>query len=926
MIQSKEGLMKMAHEDPRTIIQAGFWVVNKDKETVPFIFNEPQNIFYKEMTYRDDLVKAGQLGISTEILAILTVKFLLIPNAWAVCISHEEEATKRLFEKVDFYLNHLPPWLKTFYIPGKTTEGDITNEVMHSKFYIGTAGARAFGRGDTPHYVHMCLTKNNEIIMKDGFTKQIDKIKIGDEIINGKGGFSKVKNIWINDPKKLGHSNLLSIKSYGNYLPIECTPDHKILTTIKLQKGYRKRNLIWKEAGDLTVEDYIAYPIVNPSKRRKTLNLSQVTFGKRKKSQSVFNKIPVDKNLGLLVGWYLAEGSISKNGSQITLAIHKDELKQLINLLDSFKGYFTSVKVKSIKNSKTTVIHIYGTEFTRMILMIAGRTENKHISSRFWKWGRDFIDGLVVGLFEGDGCFTNKNAVTFCNTRKQLVYQLKSLLLSIRIGYPSIYFQAGAKRNGRLEKDQWRIYLFGVANQKFRKYYGYKTSKTLRRRSWKPGKKYFWSKIKSIDKIPLSEKVYDIEIDDDCHSFLTTSGVVHNSESSRWKEHGRIMTGLIRAVPLNDPHTWIVKETTANGQGTMHHLEYQRAKRGDSEFVAHFLPWFSNPDYRIENTGLKIEDITEEEKRLTMRFPKLESEKNKGYVDLAAIEWYRKMERSLVSEEGRNPHDMMKQEFPSDDVEAFLFSGNPVFPVNEVEKYKASAPDPVFVGNLEGIVPNVSLSETEKGWLKIWRKPMAGSQYIIFADIAESDDYCSAHVLAKRSWKIVAHFHARIESHLMGTKLNELGHYYNDAEVVIEINNMGQSTIDRLRDLSYPHLYMRETLNEKEKKVTKQFGWRTDLKTKPLIIGHMQNLVRTSQLPYLDFETAQELSTYVLNEDGSMGASEGNYDDRVISVSGAYYILKLHPFRVSVQSVQNKTSPAARYRALRTRKIGSRSR
>jgi len=728
MIQSKEGLMKMAHEDPRTIIQAGFWVVNKDKETVPFIFNEPQNIFYKEMTYRDDLVKAGQLGISTEILAILTVKFLLIPNAWAVCISHEKEATKRLFEKVDFYLNHLPPWLKTFYIPGKTTEGDITNEVMHSKFYIGTAGARAFGRGDTPHYVHMCLTKNNEIIMKDGFTKQIDKIKIGDEIINGKGGFSKVKNIWINDPKKLGHSNLLSIKSYGNYLPIECTPDHKILTTIKLQKGYRKRNLIWKEARDLTVEDYIAYPIVNPSK------------------------------------------------------------------------------------------------------------------SRFWKWD------------------------------------------------------------------------------------GYKTSKTLRRRSWKPGKKYFWSKIKSIDKIPLSEKVYDIEIDDDCHSFLTTSGVVHNSESSRWKEHGRIMTGLIRAVPLNDPHTWIVKETTANGQGTIHHLEYQRAKRGDSEFVAHFLPWFSNPDYRIENTGLKIEDITEEEKRLTMRFPKLESEKNKGYVDLAAIEWYRKMERSLGSEEGRNPHDMMKQEFPSDDVEAFLFSGNPVFPVNEVEKYKASAPDPVFVGNLEGIVPNVSLSETEKGWLKIWRKPMAGSQYIIFADIAESDDYCSAHVLAKRSWKIVAHFHARIESHLMGTKLNELGHYYNDAEVVVEINNMGQSTIDRLRDLNYPHLYMRETLNEKEKKVTKQFGWRTDLKTKPLIIGHMQNLVRTSQLPYLDFETAQELSTYVLNEDGSMGASEGNYDDRVISVSGAYYILKLHPFRVSVQSVQNKTSPAARYRALRTRKIGSRSR
>ena len=551
--QTKEELMELAHADPRYIIESGFYVVNKDKEVVPFVFNLPQNLFYEEMTYRDDLVKAGQLGISTEILAILTVKFLLVPNSWSVCISHEDEATKRLFEKVDFFLKHLRPWLQPFYRPGSTKEGDITNEVMHSKFYVGTAGARAFGRGDTPHYVHM-------------------------------------------------------------------------------------------------------------------------------------------------------------------------------------------------------------------------------------------------------------------------------------------------------------------------------------------------------------------------------------SESSRWNDKGRIMTGLIRAVPMDKKKTWIVKETTANGQGTLHHKEYQRAKAGQSEFRSHFLPWFSNPLYRLPEEAVKEEEMTYEEKRLMLRFPKQDEKTNKGYVDQSSLAWYRKMERSLVSEDGRNPHDMMKQEFPSDDVEAFLFSGNPVFPPEQVEDYKAIAPKPIFTGNIQGVAPNVALDEAERGWLKIWRYPMMGSQYIIFADVAQSGDFCSAHVIAKKSWKIVAHFHARIEAHQFGDELNKLGHYYRDALIAVEVNNMGQSTIDRLRDLSYPSLYMREVFNEKDKKTTKQIGWRTDAKTKPLMIGHAQNLVRTKQVPYIDLETAYEISTYIKKEDGSMGSSEGNYDDRVISFSGAYYVLKLHPFKEINRAVQHRETPGQRYRALRTQKRKSISR
>lgn len=544
-IKNNEDLMKLAHTDPRYIIESGFYVINKDKEVVPFLFNDPQNIFYSEMTTRDDLLKAGQLGISTQILAIMTVKFLLVPNCWCVCISHQEEATQRLFERVGFFLDHLPPWLKQFYIPGKTTEGDIVNAKMNSKFYVGTAGARAFGRGDTIHYAHL-------------------------------------------------------------------------------------------------------------------------------------------------------------------------------------------------------------------------------------------------------------------------------------------------------------------------------------------------------------------------------------SESSRWKDSGRVMTGIIRAVPLNDPHTWIVKETTANGQGTLHHIEYQRAKRKESEYAAHFLPWFSNPNYRIKGGHIDEQDLTEEEKRILNRFPYSDREKNKGWVNDEAILWRRQMIGNLISEDGRTPEEMFKQEFPSDDQEAFLFSGNPVFPVEQVENYKLKVPTPIMVGNLEGVVPNATIVLNPKGWLKIFKRPMLGSQYVIFADVGQDSDYCSAHVIAKKSWREVAHFHARIHAAQFGDELNKLGHYYNKAEIAPEVNNMGQSTVDRLVQLNYPHIYMRERVNQKEKKVTQEFGWRTDQKTKPLMIGHLQDLIRTEQIPYIDLETLGEITTYIKHEDGSLGASEGNHDDRVISFAGAYYINKLHPFREVQKKTQVVTNKVHKFKAFRT--------
>lgn len=534
-------LMELAHEDPRAIIERAFWIINKDKEVVPFVFNDLQNLFYEDQSLRDDILKPGQIGFSTMIIAILTVKFLLVPNAWCVIISHQEEATKRLFEKVQFFLNHLPEWLKPFYKPGKATDQGITNDAMGSKFYIGTAGARAFGRGDTIHYAHL-------------------------------------------------------------------------------------------------------------------------------------------------------------------------------------------------------------------------------------------------------------------------------------------------------------------------------------------------------------------------------------SEISRWRS-AEIATGIIRAVPLNDPHTWIVKETTANGVGNMHHKEYMRARQGKSEFKAHFFPFFLHKEYRVLGADLKGQ-YDEEEQDLLKLFP--------GQVNDEILAWRRQMVGNLVSEKGWTPEEMFKQEFPATMLEAFLFSGNPVFPVKKVVELQAAARAPIFIGDLEGSEPYENLIENKTGPLRLWDMPAADGQYLLSADVGQLSDPCTFRILNRRNHKTVATFWAQMEAFAFGKKCVQIGSYFNNAILAIEVNNMGQSTIDAAREADYPFIYQRKRLDKVSQEETNEYGWSTSRKTKELIVGYMQKLLREEDADIPDAETLEEMLTFVHKDNGSMEASGDNLDDRVMAALIGFYLLKLLPWVKPMEKIRAGNRKAQKFRQMRTRRVGNR--
>ncbi|GAH00818.1 unnamed protein product, partial [marine sediment metagenome] len=95
--------------------------------------------------YRNIILKARQLGMSSSILADMYTDCITMEHTPCAVVSHETRATQRLLDRVHFYQDSMeePKPVVSAY-----SRSEIVFPDMHSSIYVGTAGARAFGRGD----------------------------------------------------------------------------------------------------------------------------------------------------------------------------------------------------------------------------------------------------------------------------------------------------------------------------------------------------------------------------------------------------------------------------------------------------------------------------------------------------------------------------------------------------------------------------------------------------------------------------------------------------------------------------------------------------------------------------------------------------------------------------------------------------------
>ena len=133
------------------IVQSFLHIIDKDAKLRLLQPNYTQRLLVQNWTNRLIIIKSRQLGCSTFILSLFFVEAMLIPGLTVAVVSHEDYATKRLLDKLDVFHRYLPDDIRPQLYHNSDHEKSLPNG---STIYIGTAGARAFGRGDT---IHRCL-------------------------------------------------------------------------------------------------------------------------------------------------------------------------------------------------------------------------------------------------------------------------------------------------------------------------------------------------------------------------------------------------------------------------------------------------------------------------------------------------------------------------------------------------------------------------------------------------------------------------------------------------------------------------------------------------------------------------------------------------------------------------------------------------
>lgn len=296
----------------------------------------------------------------------------------------------------------------------------------------------------------------------------------------------------------------------------------------------------------------------------------------------------------------------------------------------------------------------------------------------------------------------------------------------------------------------------------------------------------------------------------------------------------------------------IVGISTANGYGNWFHRHYLDAKNGVSDFVALFFPWNSVPGR-----------------------------------DQA---WFENECR------GMSPA-LRAQEYPVDDEECFVQSGNPAFNT-EMLKNVCKIEEPISRGSIELTIENkLMFARNSEGDTAIWAMPIPGSAYAIGADVAlgvEGGDFSTAAVLCARTGRLVAVYRGKCHPDDFSEILDGLGRFFNNAYLGVERNTHGESTVKGLlHDLQYPNLHF-HTRENAQRTRTRNAGWVTNNRSKTLMINTLVSSLKSHRVVVHCEDTLSELITFgrKTKANGTVTYEGKPHDDLVIALGIANMMLE----------------------------------
>ena len=351
----------------------------------------------------------------------------------------------------------------------------------------------------------------------------------------------------------------------------------------------------------------------------------------------------------------------------------------------------------------------------------------------------------------------------------------------------------------------------------------------------------------------------------------------------------------------NKKNTIIVYESTAKGVGNFFHREWKRATTTDaserSNFDPVFVAWFE-----IDNYTAHIDDYIEFVKSLT-------DEEKRMFDDGATLEgiaWHR-AKRAEYSDYWR-----FASEYPSTPDEAFQSTGHPYYNPDDVKRLEATCCDPKYIGEItangefgsQSAFDGIRFVPNQRGGLKIWRMPEPKEQvtgrYVVVVDIgglSEKSDRSVICVLDRYAMaqggvpEVVAEWCGHTPHYKLAWQSAQIAMWYHEALLVIESNTPdshktegvhSEFIMDEISNF-YTNLYCRTSAEQVKQGIPAKYGFHTNKLTKTMVCDHQRKALEHDMYIERCIDAVYEHKTLEIKTNGTIGATDGNHDDRHIT-------------------------------------------
>lgn len=400
------------------------------------------------------------------------------------------------------------PWVVYANLPNKNNQDEVnrynsntSNQFGEWRFEEIACDFKMHGCADIRD-AWMCFVKGCNIVTKS-YIKNVEDIKVGDEVLTHKGRYKKVLKIF----KRDAFENINVIRASHCPFEVILTDEHPVLM-VEHKKGSYLPKLFqdtpkWTKAKNINKGDTVFFPIDK--------------FGT--------NELPLD--VCRLIGYYTAEGCLMYEGVKksnilkgIQLTMNANEKEYIEDIRQIVKEYYNrEIKVKVEGNTANIRI------FNRQIALDMENYANSLAGDKKWSdfifhMNEDCCKHLLCGLFRGDGGYYERRA-SYCTKSKQLAHQIFRICLRFNI-LPSFNLNNNTY-NGKI----FQRYIFSFrksAHQNFINIYNLNQLENINNNRIQDG--YALLTIRSVNTYVEPEEVYNFKVEDD-ESYVS-SFAVHN--------------------------------------------------------------------------------------------------------------------------------------------------------------------------------------------------------------------------------------------------------------------------------------------------------------------------------------------------------------------------------------------------------------